>query len=302
MSVDEDVALLSRRPEAGGLEERKPGIARAVVEVMYARLPFFRWPHARAMTDGEALEIFTEITLVQRDLASLINRFELTAADAERFIIVEGLLDDLLSSAQRNFNFFAPMSDKINLFAGLVQHSQAVLFELCVSTLFEAERIWFHEKLVTFYQGPRFTPYGKLIPYKVDPEIDLVIRRKDGRDLWVEVKNNAITWTPADFAEWAGVTVDQLPQNLLDFQRDQERSRAFGMSQALLEQSRYQLQTQSELKSQVTADLLVVTRAPLPDELHAALRTMGVATWPLYPAPQSILPNYFESVRQQIDW
>lgn len=42
LSVDEDVALLSRRPEAGGLEERKPGIARAVVEVMYARLPFFR--------------------------------------------------------------------------------------------------------------------------------------------------------------------------------------------------------------------------------------------------------------------
>ncbi|MGZ3723512.1 MAG: hypothetical protein ACXVA9_11305 [Bdellovibrionales bacterium] len=263
-------------------------------------MPYFRWPHARVMTDEDAAEVIAEIRKVGDDLKSVPAKFALNSSDQDRFDSVAGIIEEQIQAALQNYSSFSLTSDKINNFTGLASQIQTALFELFVSTFIDGEKFWFHQDILKFYQGPNIKPSGRIKRYKGEHEIDIIVRRRDGRDLWVEVKNNAMEWTVEDYASWAGVPMAQLPANVLQFHRSYEQSRAYGMNGAILEQLKVQIQTRENLAKSASVDLMLVSKFPISADQHIAVTGLGIQSWPIYFSAQAFLPQYFRAISSQI--
>jgi hypothetical protein len=301
ITLDAGRSILSRKPEVGSLEARSPGVARAIVAVMNGRMPFFRWPHARSMTDADAAGIIEEFRKVGDDLSSVPEKFNLNSSDRDRFDSVAGIIRYQIQSAINNYSSFSLTSDKINEFTPLASQIQTSLFELLVSTFIDGEKFWFHQNVVQFYRGQRVTASGRKKSHKGEHEIDIVVRRRDGKELWVEVKNNAMEWTLDDYAAWVGVPSSQLSGNVIEFHRSYERSRTFGMNGSILEQLKNQLRTRDNLGKNASVDLMLVSKFPVSAEQHVAMTEMRIETWPIYFSAKAFLPKYFEAIHEQIE-
>lgn len=299
--LDPGVSVLSRKPEAGSLEDRKPGVAKAIVAVMNGRMPFFRWPHARAMTDVDAAEIVAEFQRVRDDLDSVPAQFKLDPSDRDRFESMSEIIQDQIQSVTQNYSSFSLTSDKINSFTVLAARIQASLFELFVSTYIDGEKFWFHQDALKFYRGQRMTPSGRLRTHRGEHEIDIVVRRRDGKELWIEVKNNAMEWTLEDYATWAQTLPSRLSENAREFHQSYERSRTYGMNGSILDQVKNQLRTRENLGKIAAVDLMLVSKFPISAEQHVALTDLGIQTWPIYFSAQAFLPQYFQAISKQIE-
>ncbi len=300
ITLDPGLSVLSRRPESGSLENRYPGVAKAIVAVMNGRMPYFRWAHARPLTDVDAVEIISEFRQVSHDIKSVSATFNLNSYDKDRFNSVTGTIQEQIQAAIKNYSSFALTSDKINTFTGLALQIQASLFELFVSTFIDGEKFWFHQNVLEFYRGPNVKSSGRIKRHKGEHEIDIVIRRRNGKEMWVEVKNNAMDWTVEDYASWAGILPSQLSDNMLQFFKSYDRSRSFGMNGSILDQLRVQLQTREDLNKNRSVELMLISKFPISAEQHIALTNLGVQSWSIYFSSQAFLPQYFHAISKQI--
>ncbi len=298
--LDPSLSVLSRTPEASSLEARKPGVAKAIIAVMNGRIPFFRWPHARAMTDVDAEEIVAEFRGVTDDLKSVPEHFELDASDRDRFEMIAEIIQEQIRLALESYGSFSLTSTKITNFTALAAQIQSSLFELLVSTFIDGEKFWFRQDVLKFYRGQRVTPSGRIKSHKGEHEIDIIVRRRDGNERWIEVKNNAMEWTLDDYAAWAGVPSSRLSGNLLEFHRSYKRSRTSGMNGSIVEQLKNQLGTRDALGKSAFVELMLISKFPISGAEHIALTDLWIQTWPIYFSAQSFLPQYFQAISKQI--
>jgi len=302
--MDASLSVESRKPEAGSLEDRHPGVARAIVTVMNGRYPYFRWAHAHTMSDSDATVILREIQHMAVDLRTVASRFNLDTEGLSRINTVASLIEDEIEAVRQRYDPFAPTSAKIVAFTYLVSQIQTNLFELLVSSFLSGERFWFHQQILEFYLGPRTTPTGRRIRHKHEHEVDIIVQRHDGKHLWVEIKNNAMEWTLENYAAWACCQVAQLPDNLIAIHNESERSRRYGINHSVVQQMSLQVQTRKLLDGSSGGiggiDILLVSKYPLPPDIYDSLIDLGVQSWPLFLSPQAFLPQFFQAITDQV--
>lgn len=298
--LEPKLTVFSRKAEFESLEFRKPGIGKSIIQVMYGRMPYFRWAHARPLTDKDAFELYEVFQKIISDLEEIPNKFNLEELDRDRFSAMREIIEEYIHDSMRAYNSFSRTSEKISSFTTLLTMIQSALLELLISTLIDGKKFWFHHDALEFYKGPRQTPSGKVKKHKGDHEIDIIVGRNDGRYLWVEVKNNAIGWSLSDYAEWLGTVSSQLPSNILDFHGSHERSRTFLMNGKMLDQ----MKAQSELKRQLSRDhlikIILVSKNPIPTTLHEQLNRLGIQSWPIHLSARPFYPLLFQEIASQL--
>lgn len=291
--------VLSRKPEGNSLEDRYPGIAKEIIKVAYGRMPFFRWTKLYPMTDVEAQNTFEQFLFVTDEISEIPSRFKLSRDDSSRFVEMVTLLRNALRLATKHYNPFAPMADKISGFFKYSQFQQSSLFELVISTLIDGEEFYFHRDVLKQYRGERVTTSGHVKRHSNEREIDIIIRRRDKRELWVEFKNLAMPWALEDYADWSGKLVSDLPRNLVSFQIENEKSRRWG-EKTIVEQLSQQILTRRHLAKDSSVDILLISKLPLPSDLYQKIQQTGVDAWSLFYSSQAFLPQYFDSISKQI--
>lgn len=170
---------------------------------MNTYIPFFRWAEARPFTDVDAIRIFSLLNNMTRDLTERINSFKLEPEYSSQIESFVSTVEQTLTLQGSRYDPFALTSTQINFFEGTVKRFQSAYFGFLVSAFFQGKKFWYEQNVLNFYKGPVLTRKGTVSRriHDDEHEIDIIIRKMDGRDLWIEVKNNNFDWSLEEYAQ-----------------------------------------------------------------------------------------------------
>lgn len=302
LTYEKDLFAASRKPEAGSLEDRHPGLVKKIVSVMYGELPYVRWNFISPMTPAEAQEFYRRFDPIESALLKISEEMKLTGKDKKLFSDMAEEIHKLRIAMLKDVSAFSPTSEHLSRLEKISGYIQSSLQELIVACLLAGEEFFFHRKLIDHYHGG--LPAGiqrharrtrdQLNPYNT--EIDLIIKRRNGRDLWVEVKNNMVPWSVEDYLSWCKVNQCTSEIDIAHLEKEAERRREKYFLQGLLAQAKAQVESRDFIRYQDKADILFVTKHVTTKEAFEKLKDMGIASWPLFFDPQPFREDLFRAI------
>lgn len=283
LTFDPAMVAMSRKPEPGSLEDRHPGVGKEIIRIMYGELSYFKWTHISPMQKSDAIKLYDKLSAVEDSIRAIPKKFSLSEEDAERFRIMSDYVTKIHKEESKNVSSFTRTSEHLEVIESMTVNIQAALMELVASVLLDGKKFLFHVHVTDHYLG--FKPNGRRIlhlHHTNNREIDLIIQRRDGTDLWVEAKNNAISWTIEEFNAWCKENNCAPETDIKSIEEEFWKRRYKYFSIKGIDQAKRQVAARKFVGQEDKVKILLISKYGIPEDYRNELKALGIETWPLF--------------------
>lgn len=179
--------VLSLSPETGSIEQKHPGISKAIFTA-FIRIGYFRFVDARPIHKTDVEFFVNSYLRTIRELQKYCIQFHLTNTECDLLQQAIDYIKSRLNIVTSSYNYFVPTSYMIGLMESEAKMMTSIFTQLIVAFHFAGDKHYLNVKLADIYPE-KFVRFSKPQKRKYNIEIDVLIQRKAQSDLWIEVKN-----------------------------------------------------------------------------------------------------------------